>query len=61
MTVQEMKFKKFGRDTRGGTDFIELLILVAVIAIAGAAAFKPLAAAISSKASQKAGDVTGLP
>jgi hypothetical protein len=61
MTVRETMFHRLGKETRGGTDFIELLILVAVIAIAGAAAFKPLAAAISSKASQKADEVNQLP
>jgi len=61
MTVRETMFHKLGKETRGGTDFIELLILVAVIAIAGAAAFKPLSDAIKDKAQQKADQVTGLP
>jgi hypothetical protein len=61
MIVQPTTVKNLGRATRGGTDFIELLILVAVIAIAGAAAFKPLADAIGAKAGEKAGNVRGLP
>ena len=45
---------RFHRETRGGTDFIELLILVTVIALGGIAAFGPLRDAIVSKDSNTA-------
>jgi len=60
MMVREM-IRNFIRDTRGANELVSTLILVAVIAIAGLAAFTNLGDAIQGQANDKAGRVNGLP
>jgi hypothetical protein len=60
MTASSNPIVRLCRDTRGGTDFIELLILVTVVALGGIAAFGPLRDAIVKKASDTATQIEGI-
>ena len=60
MIVAENSLARFAKETRGGTDFLELLILITVIALAGVAAFGPIRDAIANKASDTANQINGL-
>jgi Flp pilus assembly pilin Flp len=57
MTVAESSLTRFAKETRGGTDLLEYLILITVIALAGVAAFGPIRDAITGKASETAGRI----
>jgi Flp pilus assembly pilin Flp len=60
MTLRET-IRNFVRDTRGANEYINTLVLVAVIAIAGIAAFTGIGTAIQGQADTKAGRIQGLP
>ncbi|HEX9294671.1 MAG TPA: hypothetical protein VF881_02520 [Polyangiaceae bacterium] len=53
--------RNFVRDTRGANEYVNTLILVAVIAIAGLAAFQGIGTAIQGQAGTKANQIQGLP
>ncbi len=53
--------KRLLRDTRGDTGFVEWLLLVGLVAIAGYAAFQTVGKNITTKANAGADTVNGIP
>ncbi len=59
-TIKKRQRRSLGKNEKGGTDFIELLILVGLIALVVIAGASALGTSIDSKYSERATAVDGL-
>jgi Flp pilus assembly pilin Flp len=53
-------WQRFFKDTRGDTGFVEWLLLVGLIAIAGYAAFRTVGQDVSTKANEAGTTINGI-